>query len=307
MRCMKVVVMALVILAAVASHPYAQEFTGDRIKLLVDQIDSSITSFEKQTAGYGENKNRLQQEADDIYERLTKANDQLQKESLLADLLYNQALQHRQDWTYVQATKGALFELVPRLSRLAGEVEKASRMGFTSSQEYQQYRIRMETFLSNSSQILKGVVRSVDDPALKKNIRDAALALQSAQFSLSVSGRTGTASIAEVQETVRLLENSIAQLQNIESSLLAEKFTLQLEGYRSMVRLVINQLNLDGPLATDKLPSFVEACVGQIRQRNGRLSSAVGYVEGADPAFTNPNYLTDDEIEAMLDDVSPRR
>lgn len=282
----------------------AQEYTGERIRLLVDEIDSSISRFESETANYDDDKAILQNDADNIYNRLTQATDQLQKESNLADLLYNQAQQHRLDWNYIQATKGTLFELVPRLSRLAKEVERASRMGFTTSGEYEAYRSRLESFLNNSSQILRGVVQTVDDPELKKNIQDAAIALKSARFGLSGATPQGTASISEVHETVRLLENSIAQLQNIENSLLAEKFTLQLQGYRSMVRLVISRLDLDGPLAMDQLPSFVDNCVAQIQGRNGRLNSAVGYVEGFDPAFTGTDYITDDELESLIDEVS---
>jgi hypothetical protein len=285
------------------SISWAQEYTGDRIKLLVSQIDSSITSFEAKTTGYDMELKNLQQEADEIYKGVMKAEDNLQKESLLSDLLFTQAKLHRLDWNYIQATKGTLYELVPRLNLLATEVEKTANMGFANSSDYQQYKTHLGSFLINSAQILKGVVSAIDDPQLKRQIRDAALALQSAKFGLSGGSQSKKTNIADVQEMIRLLENSVAQLQSIENALLQEKFSLQLEGYRSMVRLVVNQLNIDGPLSVSKLPSFVESSIERIQSRNNNLNSAVGHVAGSGAVLTNIDYISDDATEKLLDDI----
>lgn len=305
MKALAIATLMTACLMCAAGAVVADEFIGDNIKNVINQVDSTLASYEAKTVDYVDQKVYLREQLTLVYQQFMDAADADQKQAQHADLLYWQAQLNRLDYDYAKNTQKMMMALAPRVDILIGELRTLDRRGFARKEDFTKHRNKIKRLLGNSKLVLQAARQatakvggdSQEVTGIVKILKGLKGQGQGESYGIG-------ASLAEVERTARLLEESIVQIGNFQIELENEQAEIKAANYVGLVDLVRRQIDNCATGFGDRL-SIGDDLVQGPRDRRAMMHKASQRISGqsADDGWNaTVGFDLDYEIESLTDD-----
>jgi len=216
---------------------FANETSGRIIRELVEGVDKELNSLESQVEKFTQNTEELKHQLLKKDSEHGKVTDELEKENIGAEILYILAKLNDEDQKEIKAYKGTIGILIPKLEQLEKEMKKIGNMGFKHKDAYIKFRSQMGKMIHNSVRIVENL-RKVKDKNLEKNLFSFERTLIGIYQTFTSPLGSGSISNTQIKQSIRNMENTYAQLKNIQKQLEIERVGLKTDNLIQISRLV---------------------------------------------------------------------
>ena len=214
---------------------FAQETTGENIKVIVKDIYQGMTAFDRKFNDKEVQLLELDQKAKDLDSQLGKTKSKGDTAVLRAELLKVTAGMNTANIAQVRLFKGAIKDvLYPSLMNLGDEVNQVGAMGKENWEEFKQYRDSMGTVLKSTAHLALSLERmqaTLSWDAASDELQSEALELRStirfAHSALHNATGMGGVSGADIHQQAESLGNVFTKLEVLERLLHQEALALK--------------------------------------------------------------------------------
>jgi len=286
------VAVGIVVLCTVCVPTVAQETTGSVIKEIIEQVDEKMTNLENFTEDVSITKSELVKDLAQEYERIKKADDPIEREDILSDMLVNVAKQNDMDLRLVRAYRDGINDILPMMERISDEIERAGNMGFESKEEVLKWQKSTRQFLQTMAVTCDTLRRSSTQDNLDKALAPAEHTIVGLYNLLTSPMKATATTTQEIARTINTLEEAYAQLTTIEKLLDAERLNLKIENALRLANWVFLRMfngRLDLRSFNDVVADFTQGMFSRTTQYNeaARMCGGVEkYGSGSTPSRT---------------------
>ncbi|KKL82951.1 hypothetical protein LCGC14_1979640 [marine sediment metagenome] len=220
----------------------ADETSGRIIKEIVKEVDKEMTRLEERVTDFSEKSEDLQNRLEEESNTFKKTNDEMERHKILANMLVISAQLNEQDLQEISAYKETLTALVPKLGQLRVEIRKIGNMGFKKQEGFLKFRGQMVNMMTNSVRIMKMLRQVTVDEQLNRELIPIENTLVGLYKMYASSLRPGPASYAQVEESIKIMEYTTAQLNIVEKLLQQERMRLKVDNLNQISRLALMRL-----------------------------------------------------------------
>ncbi len=228
---------------------HAQEETGQVLEQLVANVDKKLTELEDTLATQAHRQQTVREQLQDYALRYNQETNLMDRAESRSEVISRLSELNRSDRHQVDSTVDAIVSVVFDLAH----IEQILSEGEFSPEVLHERRKRIRDVLVKAGPILQSVSEGLDNPAARRQARstEQILVMLYRQLDTPVHGTQN--SLANVRQTVNVLEDVAVQLRLVQELLEVEKISLTIAAHNqiaemALVRMVnarLGQHNID--------------------------------------------------------------
>jgi len=220
----------------------ATEVSGRIIKQLVADVDKEMTKLETKVAVFSGKSKSLTDDLRKEFEKLQSTKDDTKKDRATTEMLIICAALNEQDLKEIKAYKETLNVLIPKMERLKAEIRIMGNMGFKEKEMFTRFQYRVGKMMTNSVRIMKKLRTLSDDEKMNHELISIENTLVGTYRMFQSPLSPGPVSYAHLEQSIRIMEHTYADLNSVENLLANERLRLKVDNVNQLGILVLKRL-----------------------------------------------------------------
>ena len=254
----------------------AQETSGRIIKELVREVDQEMNKLESRAVKHSKKSESLKRDLAKNLQQVKNTEDEVAKQKIMADMLVACAELNDQDTKEIKAYKETISSLVPTFGQLKEEIGKLGNMGFKHKTQFAHFRKQMGTEMTNMVRIVN-LLRKVKGD--NENLRSIENTLVGVYQMFDSPLQPGQTSYAQIDEAIKAMESTFAQLNCVEALLEQERVRLRVDNLNQISRLALMRL-FNGRVNLASVSDIPTQIMDSVVDRSTMYTEAVAHTSG---------------------------